>query len=57
MLDGLIAMLETVVAMQEAFEGMKGTEDGTIDMSDIFPKFNVEGKDTTEFSTDFKEAA
>ena len=55
MLDGLIAMLETVVAMQEAFEGMKGTEDGTIDLGDIFPDFELD--DTTTFDEDFSKAA
>ena len=36
MLDGLIAVLETVVAMQEAFAGLEAGEDGQLDFSELF---------------------
>ena len=36
MLDGLIAVLETIVAMQEAFEGLKASKDGQLDLNELF---------------------
>jgi len=36
MLDGLIAMLETIVAMQDAFAGLKVSEDNKLDFGELF---------------------
>ena len=36
MLDGLIAVLETVVAMEEAFAGLKAGEDQKLDFGELF---------------------
>jgi len=41
MLDGMIQLLETVVAM-EGLKDIAGT-DNEIDLTDLFPKFTVEG--------------
>lgn len=57
MLDGLIAVLETIVAMK-GLEDITG-DDNTIDLEDIFPKLTVDGKENTgdirEVSGSFKE--
>ena len=58
MLDGLISVLETVVAMQEAFEGLKMSEDHQLDFGELF----VFGTDKENFEgylgkDKFKEAA
>ena len=36
MLDGLIAMLETIVAMQDAFAGLKASKDNKLDFGELF---------------------
>lgn len=58
MLDGLIALLETIVAMQEAFAGINAGENETFDLEELFDfgidKENVEGWIA---NNDFKDAA
>lgn len=45
MLDGLISVLETVVAMQEAFDGLKASEDGQLDLGELFEQAFVTDTD------------
>jgi len=57
MLDGLISVLETVVAMEEAFKGLEIGEDGKLDFGELFKEgIDFEGFEGFVATKDFKAA-